>query len=860
MRLRKSIFIVMFALSSHSTVYPQGTVFPYVEYFDRVVPPSLPMGWTCSQKSAGIYDFIVTTGTQGSTTKSGGQAVLTTGYKDTKYLVSPQFDFSNKVVRQLQFWDRRSSSSFGADVVVECSLDTLNFILVGGPYHWTGSSSFVSHSISLPDSLNGKSKVWFRWRIVGASPGSATSTYRIDDVSLTVGTESDIGISRVTAATVTATRKDSIPFIIGINNYGSLLASNFSIHCFCDENFNGLYEPVEQFFVVHVLSLNSGDSVTCIVSHAPLKAGEHTFAALIDYSSDENHTNDTARVLFNIGNAKGDVSINEIMYAPAGDEPEWVELLNTSSDTINVKNWRISDSNIYTKSIVTQTDVVFPPGTYLVIAKDIVFTTYHPGVAAVLANFSALNNTTPDAVVIYDTRLTTIDSVMYAPSWGGQNGKSLERIDAEMPGISITNWKTSQDSIGSTPGRKNSVVRLEYNLMISNMIQTQSFIAGKIVPGINVSIQNIGRRAMDSVFVTFYSDYNRNNIPEPSEHIHTIITAHSLAAGDSILVAESFPQLTSGVTNIIVVADSWRDENIWNNRDSMLVKVCFDPRSLIINEIMYDPLSDQNEWFELFNRSNQPIDLSHWTFNDKLTLSGINSFEICNQPFIIKSGNYAVVAADSSIFHIMQHTIHADSINQCVILSRPGGLGFNNDGDAVILKDLTGQTIDSVAYVSSWHHPDVVDTRGRSLERINPNIDSNDPRNWSTCSNILGGTPGKANSIYAASIKSNSMISITPNPFSPDGDGLEDYCIIRYNLPLMTSTLNIKIYDIKGRLIRLLANGELAGAQGEIVWDGIDDNKQRARIGVYIIFLEATDQSSGKVVTAKAVTVVAAKL
>jgi flagellar hook assembly protein FlgD len=104
------------------------------------------------------------------------------------------------------------------------------------------------------------------------------------------------------------------------------------------------------------------------------------------------------------------------------------------------------------------------------------------------------------------------------------------------------------------------------------------------------------------------------------------------------------------------------------------------------------------------------------------------------------------------------------------------------------------------------------------------------------------------------------MISITPNPFSPDGDGLEDYCIIRYNLPLMTSTLNIKIYDIKGRLIRLLANGELAGAQGEIVWDGIDDNKQRARIGVYIIFLEATDQSSGKVVTAKAVTVVAAKL
>ena len=56
------------------------------------------------------------------------------------------------------------------------------------------------------------------------------------------------------------------------------------------------------------------------------------------------------------------------------------------------------------------------------------------------------------------------------------------------------------------------------------------------------------------------------------------------------------------------------------------------------------------------------------------------------------------------------------------------------------------------------------------------------------------------------------------------------------------------------------ANGELAGTQGEIVWNGFDDNKQRARIGVYVVFLEATDRSSSKVITAKAVAVVATKL
>jgi flagellar hook assembly protein FlgD len=77
---------------------------------------------------------------------------------------------------------------------------------------------------------------------------------------------------------------------------------------------------------------------------------------------------------------------------------------------------------------------------------------------------------------------------------------------------------------------------------------------------------------------------------------------------------------------------------------------------------------------------------------------------------------------------------------------------------------------------------------------------------------------------------------------------------------MMTSTLNLRIYDIKGRLIRTLANGELAGIKGEIVWDGFDESRQRARIGVYIVFLEATDRSTGKVVTTKAVAVVATKL
>ncbi len=127
-------------------------------------------------------------------------------------------------------------------------------------------------------------------------------------------------------------------------------------------------------------------------------------------------------------------------------------------------------------------------------------------------------------------------------------------------------------------------------------------------------------------------------------------------------------------------------------------------------------------------------------------------------------------------------------------------------------------------------------------------------------SDVAGGTPGRANSIYTTSLPSNASLAMTPNPFSPDGDGFEDFCSIRYNLPQTTALIRVTIFDIKGRLIRTLANGELTGPKGELIWDGFDDGRQRARIGPYIVFLEAIDSQGGTIATAKAVAVVATKL
>ena len=268
----------------------------------------------------------------------------------------------------------------------------------------------------------------------------------------------------------------------------------------------------------------------------------------------------------------------------------------------------------------------------------------------------------------------------------------------------------------------------------------------------------------------------------------------------------------------------------------------------------------QNEWVEFYHRGSIPVDIARWKFTDRPTASGVNTFIITANSKIVQPGDFVVVAAETSILSIFPYLRSPSANTHLFILNRSGGFSLNNDGDDVVLLDATGRTIDSVSYSPTWHHPDVTDTKGRSLERINPNLDSNDRRNWSTSPVAAGGTPGRANAIYTTSLPSNASISISPNPFSPDGDGFEDFCIIRYTLPLTTSLIRISIFDIKGRLLRTLANSELSGPQGEIIWDGLDDAKQRVRIGPYVAFIEAIDSQGGTIATARAVAVVATRL
>ena len=116
------------------------------------------------------------------------------------------------------------------------------------------------------------------------------------------------------------------------------------------------------------------------------------------------------------------------------------------------------------------------------------------------------------------------------------------------------------------------------------------------------------------------------------------------------------------------------------------------------------------------------------------------------------------------------------------------------------------------------------------------------------------------NSIFTENKNLQSGISVSPNPFSPDNDGFEDYAIINYNLSQPVSQVKLKIFDSRGRSVRTIYSNQPSGSSGSVIFDGLDDNGNALRIGIYIILLESLNENSGIVESLKSNVVVARKL
>ncbi|MDZ7340335.1 MAG: lamin tail domain-containing protein [candidate division KSB1 bacterium] len=659
----------------------------------------------------------------------------------------------------------------------------------------------------------------------GATPGQRNSIAAKDhDLSLQVW--------------LSLAAQDSILIQAIVSNVGLSAIADFSLNFYFDSNQDGQYQASEwiagtNFHEFPILPLDSVRLEQKIAAHCQ---GLHQFISYLALPEDEDSTNNKVISQIFLPFRSQQLVINEIMFQPPLNGCEWIELFYPTGEAIDLSGWQFSDANQSSRYLISREPLWLQAGQYLVIAQSAdLGVPLFDSIAAQLiipTSWPSLNNS-GDQVLLYDPSGQKIDSVAYILRWCPKPGISLERIDFEQPGHDSSNWSPAIDSLGSTPGRLNSNSPMAYDLAITELNVWPTSPKSTEPITILAKIQNVGRYAYATGFqLVCRADFNHDHLFQPNEQLGSpVICNQILGRNDNVIISVPVPTLNPGRYALRAELESAVDEK-WSNNSSMTtLSISFAQQSLVINEIMYHPSKNCGEWVELFNPLNIPINIDHWYFsnsdsNRKILLTE-KYFEIPPQSFL-------VLAEDTSIV-----TLFDLGSSPCLALRIWPGL--TNEQDAIFLFDSNHNLIDHVAFSRSWGGDINI-----SLERISPVGASNDSHNWSSCVNLAGGTPGQRNSIFADVFGEGAQLQISPNPFSPDGDGIDEVALISYQLPFNLGRVQVKIFDARGRLVRFLVNNRPIAMSGSFIWDGRNDQGYNCPMGIYIIYMEALQLELGK--------------
>ena len=533
-----------------------------------------------------------------------------------------------------------------------------------------------------------------------------------------------------------------------------------------------------------------------------------------------------------------DIVINEIMADPSPpvELPEWeyIELHNTSDFPINLHNWKLIAGN---SEYRFDENIEIKPKDYLILChKDAVnlfsvFNSCKGFISFKVSNFGL-------DLALFDDNDSLIASVNFDISWHSESykeegGWSLEQIDEDNPCAGKPNWSSSISGAGGTPGKCNSIKNT--NITLPDIDYLFPINDNTIAVQYN---QNMNMKSLLNVENYF--------IKEMKTHPNSISTAHNRNDYVELIFEQKFEEgnlYTLSINNI----KNCRDIHQENEIEAIFgLPSQAESKDIIINEVLFDPISPGVDFIEIYNRSDKVIDIS------KLLIGTIKeSFpnpadtalkEICQEGRMLLPHSYNVISSDNDIIveQYLTNIQNAASIRKNFIETKEFPSFPNSEGN-IIVCNKSRDIIDEIYYSEKMHYDLLVETKGVSLERISFDNQSLDKTNWhSAASNVNYGTPGYENSMAMNDVEKadEDVIQIIPEIFSPDGDGFDDICNIHYNLKDNGYSLNVNIFNSKGLLIRNLLHNNLVSDEGFVIWDGCDNNNHRVEPGIYIVQAE----------------------
>ncbi len=529
-----------------------------------------------------------------------------------------------------------------------------------------------------------------------------------------------------------------------------------------------------------------------------------------------------------------DVVIDELMADPTPQvslpNSEWLELRNTSAVNIDLQGWKLGKAASLSGPMPSY---ILKPDSFVVVCTASAVSglaVYGPVIS--VTNFPSLNNDA-DLIYLQSKNGNTIHAVNYKDAWyknelKKDGGWTLEMIDTKNPCAGFSNWQASTDAKGGTPAKKNSVDAVNPDKTAPKLIRAFAGDATHITLVFDESTDSASAAAPGSYFIS-----NGIGTPLMAFAVAPLFSMVTLTLSSSLSPATTYTITATGVKDC-------SGNSINSNANTARVGpfsniLAFD---IVVNEILFNPVPGVEDYVELYNRSSKILNLKNAYLGNRNTSGIVSSItQISASDYAFFPGDFIVITKNKAA--LLQNYL-AQNPDNILELNTPS---YNDDKGNVIILNEQGKIIDEISYTDKWQFPLLSNKEGVALERIDYNDTSLAPlqqkKNWHSAASSVGyGTPTFKNSQFRTADEVQGEIKITPDIFSPDNDGIDDFATINYQFPENGYVASITIFDATGRPVRYLQKNALSALKGIYRWDGLGENQKKLPVGLYIIYTE----------------------
>lgn len=543
-----------------------------------------------------------------------------------------------------------------------------------------------------------------------------------------------------------------------------------------------------------------------------------------------------------------DVVIDELIADPTPQvglpNSEWIELKNTSGFPINLQGWKVGDASGISGPMP---NFILPPDSFVIVCTGSAVPALSAfGKTISVTSFPSLDNV-GETLSLISNDGTVIHAVAYSVNWyqnpiKADGGWTLEMIDTKNPCAGSANWKESADASGGTPGRKNSVNGNNADATAPRILRAYASDASTLVLLFDEPLDST-----KAAIKTNYSISDGIGNPTTALPVGQLFDKVILSLSGSLQANKVYTITVSGVT------DCGGNAIGAKNNARVGLASASDSLDAVVNEILFNPKSGGYDYVELYNRSNKILDFKQLYLGNRNSSAQIaNLQQLSAETLLFFPGEYVVITQSKD--WVKNNYLAKNPDNFIELASMPS---YNDDTSNIVLYSINGKIVDEFAYSDKWHFALIDNTEGVSLERIDYNGKTQTKENWHSAATSAGyGTPTYQNSQFRIDQQVQGEIKLTPEVFSPDNDGFDDFLTINYQFPERGYVANITIFDASGRPVRVLQKNALCTTSGYFRWDGLNDKLQKVPVGAYVVYTEIFNLQ-GKTKKFKNTTVVA---